>query len=150
MLNDWHYVTLPLTAKDLHALGGTLVLKATHCSLRLLGELMIRDGSNLAAGTALLKRLHFNSREILTGTNNHADGQLRCAAWLLPDDYRDRLRCPTHTLSGSGSSAAHVPVTFAALFFFRSAPQSGTLRWCRRLLAFACAHRRCPGTPPDA
>ena len=47
---------------------------------RLLGELMIRDGSNLATGTALLKRLHFGSREILSGTNNHADGQLRCAA----------------------------------------------------------------------
>jgi len=58
----------------------------------LLGELMIRDGSNLATGTALLKRLHFSSREILTGTNNHADGQLRCAAWLFLYDHSDWWR----------------------------------------------------------
>ena len=48
---------------------------------------MIRDGSNLAAGTALLKRLHFGSREILSGVNNHADNQLRCDRWKL---YGDR------------------------------------------------------------
>ena len=63
-------------------------LTPTHCLRRLLGELMIRDGSNLASGTALLKRLHFGNREILTGTNNHADGQLRCAFWPSP-----RVRC---------------------------------------------------------
>jgi hypothetical protein len=39
---------------------------------------MIRDGSNLATGTALLKRLHFSKgRDLLLGVNNHPDSQLR-------------------------------------------------------------------------
>ena len=61
--------------------------------LRLLGELMIRDGSNLAAGTALLKRLHFNKdRDLLLGVNNHPDSQLRCHSILQMCAY-DAFAC---------------------------------------------------------
>ena len=57
-------------------------LLVTQAAFELLAELMMHDDFNLASGISLLKRLHYERRELLTSTNSAPEGPLRSCSSL--------------------------------------------------------------------